>query len=64
VAAAAMKRLCGCHGTTAQQILLLEIQQEDFFIDNQCYIRQQTTTVDYKRLITGFVLIGFAFFAR
>ena len=27
-----------------------------FFIDNQRYIRQQTTTVDYKRLINGFVL--------
>ena len=26
--------------------------------------RQQTTTVDYKRLINGFVLTGFAFLQR
>ena len=26
--------------------------------------RQQTTTVDYKRLINGFILTGFAFLQR
>ncbi len=31
---------------------------------NQHYIRQQTTTVDYKRLINGLVLTGFAFLQR
>ena len=32
-----------------------------FFIENQHYTRQQTTTNDYKRLINGLVLTGFAF---
>jgi len=52
---------------TALQTLLLEIQQEDFLLiinaisDNK---RQQTTAVDYKRLINGLVLTGFAILQR
>jgi hypothetical protein len=63
VAAAVQKRHSGCRGTTALQILLLTDRQEDFLLtfnnisDSK---RQQTITVDYKRLINGFFLTRFA----
>jgi hypothetical protein len=67
------KRQCGCRGTTTIQRLPWYDsptnppagikQQEDFLLITNAISdskRQQTTTVDYKRLFNGFILTGSA----